>query len=101
MPKVNIDFSSPLNAEETFIKVKDLLNNDPGIRKIDNTIQCDFNDSAMTGTAKGSKFKAEMSVAASGDKSNVSIIVDLPMLLGAFKGQVKTTIEKKLSAILS
>lgn len=101
MPKVNIDFPSPLNAQDTFSKVKDLLSNDQGLRKIDNTIQCDFDDSQLKGTAKGSKFKAEMSVAASGDKSNVSIIVDLPMLLGAFKGQVKSTIEKKLSHILS
>lgn len=101
MPKVNIDFPSPLNAQETFTKVKDLLSNDEGIRKIDNSIQCDFDDSQMKGSVKGSKFKAEMSVASSGDKSNVSIIVDLPMLLGAFKGQVKSTIESKLAKILS
>ena len=101
MPKVNIDFSSNYNAQETFTKVKDLLENDQGLRKIDNSIQCDFDDSQMKGKVKGSKFKADMSVAASGDKSDVNIVVDLPMLLGAFKGQVKTTIEKKLSAILS
>ena len=101
MPKVNIDFSSPYNAQETFTKVKDLLENDQGLRKIDNSIQCDFDDSQMKGSAKGSKFKADMSVTASGDKSDVSIIIDLPMLLGAFKGQVKSTIERKLSAILS
>ena len=101
MPKVNIDFPSPFNAAETFTKVKDLLSTDEGLRKIDNSLQCDFDDSQMKGSVKGSKFKAEMTVAASGDKSNVSIIVDLPMLLGAFKGQVKSTIEKKLSAILT
>ena len=101
MPKVNIDYPSNLNATETFTKVKELLSNDEGLRKIDNSIQCDFDDAQMTGTAKGSKFKAQVSVAASGDKSNVSIVVDLPMLLGAFKGQVKSTIESKLSKILA
>ena len=101
MPKVNIDFKSPLKAQETFTKVKELLANDESIKKIDNSIQADFNDEKMSGDLKGSKFKAQMNVKASGDQSDVSIIVDLPMLLGAFKGQVKSTIEKKLSKILT
>ncbi len=100
MPKVNIDYKSPLNAEETFTKVKEFLNSDESIKKIDNSIQADYDDSAMSGDLKGSKFKAKMNVKASGDQSDVSIIVDLPMLLGAFKGQVKTTIEKKLNKLL-
>lgn len=101
MPKVNIDYSSPLAAQETFEKVKDLLANDEGIRKIDNSIQYNFDDAKMSGDIKGSKFKAQMNVKEEGGKSNVSIVVDLPMLLGAFKGQVKTTIEKKLSKLLA
>jgi dihydroxyacetone kinase DhaKLM complex PTS-EIIA-like component DhaM len=100
MPKVNIDYKSPLNAQETFTKVKDFLSNDDSIKKIDNSIQADFNDSALSGDLKGSKFKAQMSVTESGDQSDVTIVVDLPMLLGAFKGQVKSTIEKKLSKVL-
>ena len=100
MPKVNIDFKSPLKAQETFEKVKDLLANDDSIKKIDGNIQANFDDANMTGDLKGSKFKAQMNVKESGDQSDVSIVVDLPMLLGAFKGQVKTTIEKKLSKVL-
>lgn len=101
MPKVNIEYSSPLKAQETFDKVKELLANDESIKKIDNSIQCTFDESAHTGEVKGSKFKAHMNVKETGDTSDVSIVVDLPMLLGAFKGQVKSTIEKKLSKILS
>lgn len=101
MPKVNIDYSSPLAAPETFSRVKDFLATDESIRKIDNSIECQFNDSQMNGDVKGSKFKAQMSVQEVGEQSSVSIVVDLPMLLGAFKGQVKTTIEKKLNKILS
>ena len=100
MPKVNIDYDSPLNADETFNKVKDFLANDDSIRKIDANIQCDFDDANRSGDLKGSKFKAQMNVSEAGDKSQVSIVVDLPMLLGAFKGQVKTTIEKKLGKML-
>ncbi len=100
MPKVNIDYKSPLQAQETFEKVKEFLSNDESIKKIDSSIQTDFNDSNLSGDLKGSKFKAHMAVKESGDKSDVSIVVDLPMLLGAFKGQVKSTIEKKLQKVL-
>lgn len=101
MPKVNIEYASPLAAAQTFEKVKNLLSTDESIRKIDSNIQCVFNDSKMSGDIKGSKFNAQMTVQEAGEKSNVSIVVDLPMLLGAFKGQVKATIEKKLTKILA
>ncbi len=100
MPKVNIDYKSPMKAPETFQKVKEFLATDESIRQIDNKIEADFDESAMTGDLKGSKFKAKLNVKEDGDKSDVSIVVDLPMLLGAFKGQVKNTIEKKLNKIL-
>jgi hypothetical protein len=100
MPKVNIDYKSPLQAEETFSKVKDFLDNDESIKKIDKGIQANYDDSSMSGDLKGSKFKAKMNVSPAGEGSEVSIVVDLPMLLGAFKGQVKTTIEKKLNKLL-
>ena len=100
MPKVNIDYKSPLKAQETFEKVKNFLSNDESIKKIDSSIEADFDDSSLSGDLKGSKFKAQMNVKESGDSSDVSIVVDLPMLLGALKGQVKSTIEKKLSKVL-
>lgn len=101
MPKVNIDYNSPHDAQETFKRVKDVLSNDEGLKKIDSSLSCDFNDSSLSGDIKGSKFKAHMNVKDAGSSSNVSIIVDLPMLLGAFKGQVKSQIEKKLEKALS
>jgi len=101
MPKVNIDFSSPLDAQNTFEKVKNLLETDEGLRKIDSSIKCTFNDGQKTGAVKGSRFSAEMNVKETGTQSEVSIIVDLPLMLSAFKGQVKSTIEKKLSKILA
>ncbi len=100
MPKVNIDYNSPLEAQETYDKVKNFLANDESIRKIDSSITADFNDANKSGDLKGSKFKARMSVQEAGDQSKVSIEVDLPMLLGAFKGQVKSTIESKLNKVL-
>lgn len=101
MPKVNIDFSSPLDAQNTFEKVKDLLQNDEGLKKIDGQLQCTFDEAKKSGTVKGSRFTATMKIQDHGGKSDVSIVVDLPILLSAFKGQVKTTIEKKLAKILA
>jgi hypothetical protein len=101
MPKVDIDYSSPLDAQETFARVKDFLSTDEGIRKIDSSIQCQFNEGQKSGELNGKKFKANMSVKETGDTSTVSISVDLPFMFAAFKGQVKTTIEKKLNKVLS
>lgn len=101
MPKVNIDYPSPHDAQETYNRVKNFLSTDESIRKIDSSIVCDFNESNKSGDLKGKKFKAQMSVDEQGDKSTVSIIVDLPLMFTAFKGQVKSTIEKKLSKVLS
>ena len=101
MPKVNIDHSSPHNASDTFSKVKEMLTSDESLKKIDNSIQCTFDEGSLTGSVDGTKFKAKVDVQEQGDKSRVNIIVDLPMLLSPFKGKVKTTIEKKLAKILA
>lgn len=101
MPKLNIDYDSPLDAQQTFARVKDFLSEDEGIRKIDSSIQCQFDDGGKTGQLTGKKFKAQVQVQDKGDQSKVSIVVDLPLMFAAFKGQVKSTIEKKLTKVLS
>ena len=101
MPKVNIDHNSPLSPDETFKKVKDMLENDPALKKFDGNLQCNFDDSCHSGDVKGSKFKASVNVEPQGSEgSKVEIVVDLPMLLGPFKGQVKSTIESRLKKVL-
>ncbi len=101
MPKININHPSPLTAKETFNKVKELLSNEEGFKKFDNSIQNHFDDSKMTGEVKGGQFKAKLDVTESGDQSLVSIVIDIPFLFMAFKGQVTTSIEKKLNQLLS
>ncbi|MCB9071997.1 MAG: polyhydroxyalkanoic acid system family protein [Bdellovibrionaceae bacterium] len=76
--------------------------NDPGeLKKYDSEMNCIFNDAQMSGKAKGSKFSADLQVNNAGDASSVNVIIDLPLLLGAFKGQIKSTVEKKLGHLLS
>lgn len=100
MAKLNVDFPSPLTAQETFTKVKHLLDKDPGLRKIDSSYLCKFDDNGLCGTAKGGMFTAEMKVVQKGEKSNVNLVIDLPLMFVAFKGQVKSTLEKKLKELL-
>ena len=101
MPKVNVDVNSKYNAQETFSKIKSLFGENSDLKKLDPKMNATFNDSAMSATAKGDKFSADLQVQPQGDSSSVSITVELPMLLGMLKGQVKSTIEKKLSGLLS
>lgn len=101
MPKVNIDVPSKYNAPETFTKIKKLFDESSEIKKFDPQMACTFDDSKMSGIAKGSKFNAELKVNETGGNSAVSIVLDLPFLLSPFKGQIKSTVEKKLNALLS
>ncbi|MCC6138939.1 MAG: polyhydroxyalkanoic acid system family protein [Bdellovibrionaceae bacterium] len=101
MPKVNIDVPSKFNAQDTFTKIKKLFDESSDLKKFDPQMACTFNDSQMSGVAKGGKFSAELKVNGSGDNSAVSIVLDLPLLLSPFKGQIKSTVEKKLNALLA
>lgn len=101
MSKVNIDVPSKYAAQETFTKIKGLFGENSEIKKFDPEMACTFNDAQMSGVAKGGKFSAELKVNGSGDNSSVSIILDLPFLLTPFKGQIKSTVEKKLNALLA
>ncbi len=100
MPRVNVDVNSKFSAEETFAKIKTIFGENSEIKKFDSQMNCTFDDAKLSAQAKGGKFSADISVSAQGPESLVKIIVDVPLLLGAFKGQIKSTIEKKLSSML-
>lgn len=100
MPKVNVDVNSKFSAEETFAKIKTIFGENSEIKKFDSQMSCAFNDATLSASAKGGKFSADISVSALGPQSAVKVIVEVPLLLGAFKGQIKSTIEKKLSSLL-
>lgn len=101
MPKVNIDVNSKYNAQDTFQKIKGLFGDDSEVKKFDSSLTCDFDEANHTCNAKGSKFSATLQVKPSSNSSTVSVVVDLPMLLSPFKGQVKSTVEKRLNSLLS
>lgn len=78
-----------------------MLANDPGLRKLDSTYECSFNDGNCEGKVKGKQFSADIDVQPKDTGSIVSIQVDLAFLLSPFKGQVQSTLERKLEAALS
>ena len=100
MPKVTVEHSCPLNAEETFAKIKTFFEGDD-IRRFDPKVQCTFSDSTKTGKANGSQFKADIRVTTHAGGSKVEVVVDLPLLLTPIKGKVQETIQRKLAKHLA
>ena len=100
MPKVNVKKSSHLSAQESFQLVAKLLSEDSDLRKLDPKYSCDFNESTLTGKAKGSQFKADMTVKSMGQGSEIEIVVDLPFHLALVKGVVEKTLSKKMDEAL-
>ncbi|MEN0060134.1 MAG: polyhydroxyalkanoic acid system family protein [Bdellovibrio sp.] len=101
MPKFTIDHQSSHNVDEAYNKIKDFLQKDQDIRRFDPNLQCSFDDGSKKCAMKGSQFKADMTIAASGAGSKVSVMVDLPLMLTPFKGKVQETLQKKLAKYLA
>ena len=101
MPKIKVDCQSKHSAEASYQKVKQVFETDPDLRKLDSGYQCKFSDSAMSGTAKGSKFNAELKVVAVGAGSSIVVEVELPLMLTPVKGMVEATLRKKLDKALA
>lgn len=84
-----------------FKRISDLLSNDGDLRKLDPKFKCEFDESALSGQATGSMFKARMNVAADGPGSKVELVVDLPMTMMLMKGMVEKTLRRKMDEVLA
>ncbi len=100
MPKISLEKTSTLSAEDTFAKIKTFLSDDKDLRKLDSNYKCQFDEKSLSGTAKGSQFEAKMSVASEDGQSKVTLVVSLPLLLTPFKGYVEKTLRQKLDSVL-
>ena len=101
MPKIKVESQSKHSAQDTFQKIKSLLENDKDLRKMDSSYVCNFNESALSGSAKGGKFEANMKVQNAGAGSAVEIEVSLPLMMTPFKGVVQSTLQQKLERALA
>jgi hypothetical protein len=100
VPKISIEKTSALSAEDAFSKIKDFLSDDKDLRKLDSNYKCQFDEKALSGTAKGKQFEARLAVAKGSPKTKVTLEVSLPLLLTPFKGFVEKTLNQKLDAVL-
>lgn len=78
-----------------------MLETDKELRKLDPKYACTFNEASLSGSAKGSQFKADMKIKDLGDGAEVEIVVDLPFHLALAKGMVEKTLKKKIEEALS
>ncbi len=99
MPKISIEKTTALSGKEAFEKIQKFLSDDPDLRKMDSSYKCQFNESNLTGSAKGGKFDAQLKIK-EGGTTTVVLTVELPFLLTPFKGVVETTLDKKLTRLL-
>lgn len=101
MSKFTIEHESSHNPKEAYEKIKKFLSNDVDLKKFDAKLQSQFDDGSLSGSIKGSQFKADVAVLAVGTGSKVQVTVDLPMLFMAFKGKIQDTLSKKLTKYLA
>jgi hypothetical protein len=100
MPKLTVTRETSLSSQEAFEKITHLLENDKELNKLDPGYKCDFDSGSLSGTAVGKQFKAKMHIKDKGSGSEVELLVDLPMTLTLVKGLVKSTLQKKVDAVL-
>lgn len=101
MAKFTIESKSSQSADVTFDKIKKFLENDQDLRKMDPKLKCDFDPKKLSGEAKGSQFKASIMITPNGKAADVTINVDLALMLTPFKGKVQEVLQKKLSKALA
>jgi hypothetical protein len=101
MPKITVDHRSSKSAPDALTTIQKFFETDADLRRLDPKMTCQFSESTLSGKVNSSQFKADIKVKSEGAGSQVSVVVDLPLLLTPFKGKVEETLKKKLSKYLS
>ncbi len=101
MPKINIEKMSSKSPRDSYAAIKNMLSDDPDLRNLDRSYQCQFDDASLSGRAKGQKFEATLTIAETGPQAKVQLEVQIPLMLTPFKGLIETTLTKKLEKALS
>jgi hypothetical protein len=101
MPKINLKFDSKLSGQQVYGMVKDFLENDESVKSLESKLVCDFDDTQLSGRAKGGKFTAELKVEDLGQSCKVFLDVDLAFILSPFKGKIEDVLNTKLPKLLT
>jgi hypothetical protein len=101
MPSIKIERQSKHNAIETFQRLRQLLDQDKELRRLDPNYKCHFETENRTGRAESKLFTASLQVKEGTGGCHIELAVELPFHLALVKGMVKKTLEKKLDETLS
>lgn len=97
MPKFTVNHNTNLKPTEAYIKAKAILEKGDELKKYDPSLKCHFDDAGKSCEIKGRMFSAQLKVSETDQGSKVSIDVDLPLLLAAFKSKVQDSLSRLMS----
>lgn len=102
MPKVKIQKSLSVQADELFKIIQDVLTSDKEVKALEPNLELkpEKSEKGIIGKIKGSRIKGDFKISPESDKSSlVDIELSLPLMLAPFKGLVQKKIEEKLSKL--
>lgn len=101
MAKINIEYSSQLSADETYNKIRSLIEDNKDLKSIDKNYSYEFNDSNRSASANGKGFEASLEVKDSGESSIINFNIKVGLMLAPFKGVIEEKLKSRLEKVLA
>lgn len=101
MAKINIEYNSQLSAEETYNKIRGLIEDNKDLKSIDKNYSFSFDEASKSASAKGKGFEADLKVSDNGDSSQIQFNIKVGMMLSPFKGVIEEKLKAKLEKVLA
>lgn len=101
MANINIEYNSNLPAEETYNKIRGLIEDNKDLKSIDKNYSFSFNDDDKSANAKGKGFEAQLKVDDQGESSKINFSIKVGLMLSPFKGVIEEKLKAKLEKVLA
>jgi hypothetical protein len=101
MAKINLEHTTTLSADETYNKIKGLIEENKDLQSIDKNYTYELNDASRSANAKGKGFEAQLSVTESGEGSKVEFSIKVGLMLSPFKGVIEEKLKSRLTKVLA
>lgn len=97
MPQVKVSHEIKGKRKEVYEAVKIYLDGKETLDKLGAKMV--WNDKACEGTIEAGNFSGSLEVCEKSGQTNITIAIDLPLLLSPFKGKVADELKKHLSRV--
>lgn len=97
MPQVKVSQEFKGKKQAVYKAVKDYLDGRETLQKLGASMN--WNDKTHSGELEGGSFSGALSVSEKGGSVQVSIVVDLPLLLTPLRGKVEEELKKHLGRV--